>query len=242
MNRFAGILCVGAVMAGVTFAAGKGPEIQNIDGKISMQAESVPLARLLHLLDSATGMTSKVPPELANRNMSVRFTGLPFNAAVRKIFEGQALDYVVIGGKGIIVTAVAQSVPGAPAGQSLFAEQAAFPGQQGFAQDPDSLPPFQLNPQVQPGQTVMTQTPFGPLPTQPQQPNQQPVLGAVFPGAQQAPPAVVTPFGTLNPFSSNPFGTPGANTNPAPNNPATPLFGNTAPVPFQQKTAQPPPK
>ena len=222
MNRFAGILCVGAVMAGVTFAAGKGPEIQNIDGKISMQAESVPLARLLHLLDSATGMTSKVPPELANRNMSVRFTGLPFNAAVRKIFEGQALDYVVIGGKGIIVTAVAQSVPGAPAGQSLFAEQAAFPGQQGFAQDPDS--------------------PFGPLPTQPQQPNQQPVLGAVFPGAQQAPPAVVTPFGTLNPFSSNPFGTPGANTNPAPNNPATPLFGNTAPVPFQQKTAQPPPK
>ena len=245
MNRFAGILCVAALMAGLTFAAGKGPEIQIIDGKISMQAESVPLARLLRLLDSATGMTSKVPPELANRNVSVRFSGLPFDAAVRKIFEGQSLDYVVIGGKGVIVTAVAQSAPGGPlAGASAFGEQPGFPPQQGFAQDQDQ-PTFQLNPQpVQPGQgQVVTQTPFGPMPIQ--QPQPQPTApgfpGAVVPGPQQQQLGTGSPFGTLNPFSSNPFGNPAGNANPQPAQTA-PLFGNTAPVPFQQNTPTPPPK
>jgi hypothetical protein len=244
MNRFAGILCVGALMAGLTFAAGKGPEIQIIDGKISMQAEAVPLARLLRLLDSATGMTSKVPPELANRNVSVRFSGLPFDAAVRKIFEGQSLDYVVIGGKGVIVTAVAQSTPGgAQAGPSPFGEQPGFP-QQSFAQDQDQ-PTFQLNPQPVPGQgQVVTQTPFGPMPIQ-QQPQPQPAApgfpGAVVPGPSQNGVTVGSPFGTLNPFSSNPFGNPAGNANPAPAQ-TNPLFGNTAPSPFQQNTPTPPPK
>jgi len=242
MKRFAGILCVGALMVVLTFAAGKGPEIQIIDGKISMQAESVPLARLLRLFDSATGMTSKVPPELANRNVSVRFSGLPFDAAVRKIFEGQSLDYVVIGGKGVIVTAVAQSVPGGPAGApSPFGEQPGFPPQQTFAQDQDAPPGFQLNPQVQPvqGQTV-TQTPFGPMQIQqPPQPTAPGFPGAVVPGAQHPQLSTGSPFGTLNPFSSNPFGNPAGNTTPQPAQ-SNPLFGNTAPVPFQQTTPPPP--
>src|SRR5262249_5235719 len=152
-------------------------EIQIINGKVSMQADAVPLGRLLRLFDSATGMTSKVPPELTNRNVSVRFTGLPFDAAVRKIFEGQPLDYIVIKGKGIVVTALAQPPTISGAAPSPF-EQASFP-QPGFVQDQDGPPVFNPQPafnqpqpinQPQPQPGIVTQTPFGPLPVQQPQP------------------------------------------------------------------------
>src|SRR5436190_22402606 len=105
-HRILNTFCAFALLAGSAAAAGKAPEIQIINGKVSIQAEAVPLGRLLRLFDAATGMTSKVPPELANRNVSMRFSGLPFDAAIRKMFEGQPLDYVLIKGKGIVVTAV----------------------------------------------------------------------------------------------------------------------------------------
>src|SRR5262245_39178965 len=111
MARTLGIFCILVLAAIPALSAGKAPEIQIIDGKVSMQAEAVPLGRLLRLLDAATGMTSKVPPELANRNVSVRFSGLDFDTAVRKIFEGQPFDYVFVNGKGIHVTALAQASP-----------------------------------------------------------------------------------------------------------------------------------
>ena len=60
----------------------------------------------------AMGMTSEVKPELANRNISVQFTDLTLNDAVRKIFQGQPLNYFVIQGKGIHVT---ELVVGGPA-------------------------------------------------------------------------------------------------------------------------------
>ena len=243
MNRFLRVSCVFALLGSAAFAAGKAPEIQIIDGKVSMQAEAVPLGRLLRLLDAATGMTSRVPAELTNRNVSVRFTGLPFDAAVKKLFEGQPLDYIVIKGKGIMVTAVAQTTPSTTSGPSPFADQAAFP-QPGLVQDQDGQPVglpgfagvgppvFNQNPQPQTVQGVV-QTPFGPIPAQ--QPQQQ-VPGAAGANPQQPGPA--TPFGALNPFGpnpTNPFGAPAGNANPAtPNNP---LFGNTAPVPFQQNPA-----
>ena len=68
-------------LLGTTFGAAKGPEIRIVDNKVSIQAEAVPLSRLLRLLDQATGMTSKVPPELANRNVSVRFSDLKLDDA-----------------------------------------------------------------------------------------------------------------------------------------------------------------
>jgi hypothetical protein len=92
------------------FAAGKGPEIQVVDGKVSIQADSITLTRFLHLLDQATGMTSKVAPELANQKISVRLEGLDIDTAIRKSFQGQPWNYAVVPGKGINVIDRAQAV------------------------------------------------------------------------------------------------------------------------------------
>jgi hypothetical protein len=233
MNRCLSFGCAFLLLAGSAIAAGKAPEIQIINGKVSMQADAVPLGRLLRLFDSATGMTSKVPPELTNRNVSVRFSGLPFDAAVRKIFEGQPLDYIVIKGKGIVVTALAQTTTPSGAAPSPF-EQASFP-QTGFVPEQDGPPVFNPQPafnqpqpinQPQPQQGIVTQTPFGPLPVQQPQPIPTPGFG------QPQQPSPASPFGTFNPFGQ-PTNPAGASGNQAPATP-NPLFGNTAPTPFQQ--------
>src|SRR5262245_21906214 len=135
MNRFFAAVCLFALMSSVAFAADKAPEIQIIDGKVSIQAEAVPLSRLSSLFDAAAGMTSKVPSELATRTVSVRFKGLDFDAAVRKIFEGQPFDYVVVNGRGIIVTGLAQSTASA----ATLPNQPVYTPQQTFDQ------PFENN-------------------------------------------------------------------------------------------------
>ena len=84
-------IILGGFLAVEVFA-GKGPEIAVIDGKVSIDAEVVPLGRLLQLFDRATGLQSTVPAALANRNLSVKFSDLSFDDAVRKIFEGQPID------------------------------------------------------------------------------------------------------------------------------------------------------
>ena len=113
-----------------TALAAKGPEINLIDNRLSINADSISLGRLLRLLDLATGMQSKVPPELANRNISVRFSGLALEDGVRKIFQGQPFDYVVLVHQGIIVTSASQAVAGTestpasnPSPQQPFAPQ-----------------------------------------------------------------------------------------------------------------------
>jgi hypothetical protein len=103
------------VLMPVNLFAAKGPDIQNIDGKVSIQAESVTLSRFLHLLDAATGMTSKVAPELANQKITVRLEGLDLNAAIHKSFQGQPWNYIVIEGKGINIVDRASAVA-SPAG------------------------------------------------------------------------------------------------------------------------------
>src|SRR6185295_1619244 len=109
MKRWLGSIIFLLVLASVSLAAAKGPEVDLVDNKLSINAEAVPLGRLLRLLDSATGMKSKVPPELANRNISVKFSGLNVSEGVKKIFQGQPLDYVVIQGQGIIITSASLS-------------------------------------------------------------------------------------------------------------------------------------
>lgn len=99
------------------FAAGKGPEIQIIDGKVSIQADALPLSRFLHLLDAATGMTSKVPQEFANTKISVRLSDMDLPAAIRKSFQGQPWNYSIIPGKGINILDRAVAVT-APTGSS----------------------------------------------------------------------------------------------------------------------------
>src|SRR5215467_15186194 len=103
---FMSMLCMGALVYA------KGPEVDLVDNKLSISAEAISLSRLLQLVDMATGMKSKVPPELANRNISVKFSGLTLNEGFRKMFQGQPLDYVVVEGKSIIVTASSQNTPG----------------------------------------------------------------------------------------------------------------------------------
>ena len=77
-------------------------------------AEAVGLGRLLSMFDRAAGTESTVPVELQNRNISVQFQALDFGQAVKKIFEGLPLDYVVLEQGRIVVTAVAGTltVPG----------------------------------------------------------------------------------------------------------------------------------
>jgi hypothetical protein len=234
----AAIIFVLVVGNGLLWA--KGPEVGLIDNKLSVSADSVSLGRLLQLIDLATGMKSKVPPELANRNISVRFSGLNINDGVRKLFQGQPLDYVVIDGQGIVVTAASQNVAGGADPVPVYntPQQAA---EQPFIQD---FPPQPLQQGIQP---ATIPTPFGPLANpnvraQPQQPNPtmtfpgqqnslfpqpaqqnqplgqpagQPIGQPAFPGAQP------NPFGT-----PSPFGTPTpANQNPNQNNIFAPAFG-----------------
>ena len=215
-------------------ADGSGPDIRIVDNKVSIHAEAIPLSRLLRLLDQATGLTSKVPPELANRNISVRFTDLNFDEAIQKIFEGQPLDYVVVAGKSIIVTGTSQTLTA----KNAVAPATAPPVKEsmneenpGFLQQPQQQPFQQQFQQPVPGvangaqnQPPMIQTPFGAIPNP--RANQQQGVGSpgVTPG-QTAPP---NPFNSSLPGFSSPnqlptmqsnpmFGTP-ANTQPQPTN------------------------
>jgi len=178
-----GIFC--GLLAAPAFAA-KGPEIELVDNKLSIDAETVPLSRLLRLLDLATGMKSKVPPELANRNISVKFSGLDLTEGVRKIFQGQPVDYAFIEGQGVIVTAASQSLTGAETVPPSNAgpSQPEQPLVQEFQQQ-QTLPPTGIQPgiqglqqQQQQQQPATLQTPFGlvanPRANQPQLPNTPP--------------------------------------------------------------------
>jgi hypothetical protein len=99
---FSGVLAVNGL------AAPQGPEVVKVDDKVSVHASNVNLGYLLHLWDKATGMHSTIPSELAKRTVSVQFNRLNIQDAVEKIFEKQPLNYVVIEGRGIVVTGLEQ--------------------------------------------------------------------------------------------------------------------------------------
>src|SRR5262245_24184392 len=88
------IILIG-ILSGQGFADQRGPEVVNVDQKISIRADNVTLGNLLRLWDQATGMHSRVAPELANQTLSVRFTALSVNDALRKIFDGQPFGYML---------------------------------------------------------------------------------------------------------------------------------------------------
>ena len=235
-------------LLGTTFGATKGPEIRIVDDKVTIQAEAVPLSRLLRLLDQVTGMTSKVPPELANRNVSVRFSGLKLEDAVHKIFEGLPLDYVLIQGHGIVVTGSSQPATATAGGAAPFTPPAP---QEAFAEDNPPFMPAQgaQNPAMQ-NQPAMINTPFGPrpnpnavqngAPVQQQQgilPNQnaipsQPVNSGLAPMVSPGQPV-------NNPFNGS---APGFNSAPAANPNALPMgspFGANPVFPTQPGQTQP---
>ena len=101
MKRWIPILILVSILFTAVVAAAKGPEINFVDDRLSVSADTISLGRLLQLVGMATGMTSKVPPDLASRPISARFSGLSVSDGVRKIFQGQPLDYVLIEGQSI---------------------------------------------------------------------------------------------------------------------------------------------
>jgi hypothetical protein len=84
------------------------PQVKNIDQKLTVNVENITLSRLLRLWDQATGTQSSVPPELANKLVSVRFSGLPIEDAVQRLFQDLPFDYVHVRGEGIIITGLSK--------------------------------------------------------------------------------------------------------------------------------------
>jgi hypothetical protein len=213
MKQFAGIMIVAGTLAAAGFAGVQGPEVLNIDQKLSIDADDITLGRLFQLWDQATGMRSTVPSELANRRLSVHFAGLSVNDALQKIFDGQALGYVVVEGRGVVVTAPDQSgstfePPPAPSDEEIpvFTEQPGPPGT------------VRMKPEIEPPPPKLIPTPFGPIVN----PN-----GSLAPPFTQLPPVDAAP--------PPPFFRPPAPLIPpagAPNGPAqNRLFG---PLPIYQ--------
>ena len=60
MNRWLAVAILAGSLTTPVLAA-KGPEVDLVDNKLSINAEAVPLGRLFRLFDLATGMKSKVP-------------------------------------------------------------------------------------------------------------------------------------------------------------------------------------
>src|SRR5215471_12913947 len=103
MKEWLGTIVLGGILALDGSAAGSGPEVTNVNQKISISADDITLDRLLRLWDQATGMQSVVSPELANHKLSVHLVGLDVNDALRKMFAGQQFDYVLVPDRGISV-------------------------------------------------------------------------------------------------------------------------------------------
>jgi hypothetical protein len=85
--------------------------VRVVDGKVSVQVKEIPLVQLVKLLDEAMGTKSRVKKELETKKMTVRFDDLPYDAAVKKIFQAAQLDYIVLP-EGLIVTAPSTTTAG----------------------------------------------------------------------------------------------------------------------------------
>ncbi|HVQ65479.1 MAG TPA: hypothetical protein VMT78_13145 [Terriglobia bacterium] len=195
------LLAALALLQGTVFAQTPAPEIEVVDGKVSMSVQAMPLSRLLSLLDRAMGLTSQVKPELANRTISVRFSGLVLRDAVHKIFEGQPFNYMLVEGKGIRVTDLAQGGPSTSSASSTPFQDSGPINQAPINPINQPLPgvsPVQQpvnaqggNPAGQPAQAI---TPFGPGT------NQNPPAANANPGGATAPGQMPPPIGGTNPL------------------------------------------
>src|SRR5262245_28415131 len=104
MKRLLGTIILAGIFVTVSAALDRGPQVKVVNQKISIDADAITLGQLLRFLDQATGMHSRVPPELTDRELSVHVAGLNLNDALRKIFDGQPFGYALVEGRGIVVT------------------------------------------------------------------------------------------------------------------------------------------
>jgi hypothetical protein len=258
MKSLASLAISMAMLVSLPFAASAtqadGLDIQVVDGQISINAEAVGLGRFLNLFDRVTGTESTVPAELENRNVSVQFHALNLAQAVRKIFEGLPLDYVVLEQGRIVVTAVSGTLTAGAGGVPVPVNSPVRTPEQPFAtaQPRDAAAnPFQ-SPGVNaaasanggggtaPAQPAIIQTPFGPL-VNPRA-NAQSTMplagpGQGFPvgaGPGSVAPPVTTDGRVVFPTTS---GLPANGAQPGATPPA--LFGNTSPTILDLKNAPP---
>jgi hypothetical protein len=177
-------------LAGHAFAAGSEPQVVYFEQKVSVDAQSIPLSRLLQLWDEATGMHSSVPRELANQTVTVKFSELPLGEAVRRIFEKLPMDYIFTEAQGIIVTGRSQAPPPTPPPIPTPFGPIPNRGENPFIQ----LPPVPGAPP--PPRFFAPAAPFAPLPDSGENPvlDLPPVLGAPpapkFFAPEPAPPPV----------------------------------------------------
>jgi hypothetical protein len=148
------------------------------------------------------GYQSKVAPEVASRNVSVRIKDLPIKDAVVKILEGQPVNYMLIPaeGKGLYITGLAQ---GAPTTAGGFSEP----------------PPVSQNP-------LPNMSPIQPGNPGQGNPNQPVIVNAPFPGNQ--PPVNANPA-NANPAAAT--GTLPVQVN-VPGQMPAPIGANAPPIPI----------
>jgi len=172
------MLCMGSALG-----AENDPEIQIVDNKLSMNVKAIPLGQLLNMLDHITAMNSTVPAELANRNVTVRFDELPIPEAIRKIFEAQRIDYVLVWGHGITVIAPSKEAPVQAAYSPFVQDKPPAPDSN---QNVDKAPIFFETPQtVKAGATPPATIP--------------PPFGQIANPATNTPPASNNLFGNTSP-------------------------------------------
>jgi hypothetical protein len=158
VKRLLGVIIFAGILAIESPGAVRGPQVLNVDQKISIDADDITLGRLFQLWDQATGMHSTVPRELTNRKLSVHFAGLSVNDALRKIFDGQPLGYVVVEGTGVVVSAQAQSgstlePPPAPSDNEIPM----------VSEEPVAPETLRMKPEIEPPPPKLIPTPFGPI-------------------------------------------------------------------------------
>ena len=185
------------LLAAHAFGAGSAPRVVYSQQKVSVDAKSIPLSRLLPVWDEATGMRSTVPRELASQTVTVKFSELPLDEAVRRIFEKLPLDYVFIEARGIIVTGRSQAPAAPPAAEAPAVNK-------GAPEAANPLPRQKPNaPVLKPTPPPPIPTPFGPIPNTGENAVTQlpPVQGAPPPPKFFAPAA---PFAPLPDSGENP--------------------------------------
>jgi len=107
--RRAAVLSLAVLCSAVTLGAQGGLRVDVADGVVSVEADRVGLGSLLGELDAQAGTRSTIPSGLQSRIVSVWFRELPLDRAIRKLFEGLALDYAVVEGRQIVVLAASQA-------------------------------------------------------------------------------------------------------------------------------------
>jgi len=158
-----GTIILTLVVSGDGFARQKGPEVLNVDNKISIRADAIPLASLMQLWDKATGMRSIVPAWLGNEKLSVHFSGLAVNEALERIFDGKGFGYILADNQVLVDVREPIESPAEPQPEETVA-QSDLDAQDG-SEVAEPIIPEEARQKAQPRPILVptVPTPFGPV-------------------------------------------------------------------------------